>query len=250
MKFEGKQFLTKSFVASSYLSDLNGRLSIPSMLSIFQEMAWEHATINSFGFDYLREQGLFWVISRISIDISRLPKWREEFSVTTWPSGVDGLLALRDFQISDCDGSILVGATTSWLIVDMKTRRPQRIDTFREKMPICDSYRAAKANAERININLHSPKIMYETSAKISDIDVNGHINNTKYVEWEINSVSEKIYRETEIQRIVVNYLAEGFSGDILLVKSSELDEKIIVSSITRKIDSKNLALVQIIKAL
>lgn len=219
MQFTGKEFLTRDFKVSSYQIDVKGFISIPSLLSLFQEMAWEHATINGFGYEHLKEHGFFWALSRVRVEIKSLPKWTEDFSLTTWPSGVEGPFALRDFQVRNSNGDILVGATTSWLIVDIKTRRPQRPDTFRERMPICDSFRATGTNSQRIIFPTGNPDLEYKTTSRVSDIDVNGHINNTKYAEWAINALPLDLYRNISIKELAINFLAEGFCNEEIGVR-------------------------------
>ncbi len=250
MQHADECFFTKEFMVNSFFTDLRGRLSLPSLFSLFQEMAWEHATNNKFGYVHLQKQGLFWVLSRISVEILRMPNWAETFFITTWPSGVDGLFALRDFELFDYNKQVIVRATTSWLIVDVNSRRLHRLDDFRERMPVCETYRATKANAGRIGNTKNVPSVIFESRAAISDIDINGHINNTKYVEWAINSFSEEAYKATTIERITVNFLAEGFSGDELAIRSFDLDDVKMVSVVTRKSDGRSLAIVEIEKAL
>jgi acyl-ACP thioesterase len=243
-----KEFLTKELIVNSFHSDFTGKLSIQSLLLLFQEVAWEHATINGFGYEHLKEKGFFWALSRLHINLIDLPLWTQEISLSTWPSGTEGPFALRDYLISDQSGKKLVGGTSSWLIVDINTRRPQRPDSFRDKMPIREDIRGTDGNAQRIIVpNNVNEAILYEHTARLADIDVNGHINNTKYIEWAINSISESDFRNLRLEQIDVNFLAEGFSGDTfeIILKLEDDSRKII--GIKRKSDQKELAIIQII---
>ena len=78
------------------------------------------------------------------------------------------------------------------------------------------------------------------------NMGVNGHTNNTKYVEWAINTFNEEDYRRIEVKEVNVNYLSEGFSGDVCVVASKEISQASRLISITRKSDSKSLALIEI----
>ncbi len=68
----------------------------------------------------LFKKGLTWVLSRFHIEITRYPKWGETVQINTWPSGRGPLFAVRDYEILDAEGP-LAAATSSWLIVDLKT---------------------------------------------------------------------------------------------------------------------------------
>jgi acyl-ACP thioesterase len=241
-----KEFLTKEFLVNSYLSDFKGKLSIPALFGLFQEVAWEHATLNSFGYEDLLKQGYFWALSRIKVQVNRMPLWTETFNLTTWPSGTEGLFALRDYQIRDSNGNNLVSASSSWLVVDIKTRRPQRLDTFKNVMPICTEIRATSGNAERIDLPAGSPIFSSNEVSKISDIDVNGHINNTKYVEWAVNSFPLSVYKEMNIREVDVNFLAEGFCGEKFSVNNFNLEKDGHTIVVTREQDNRNSAIIRL----
>ena len=57
------------------------------------------------------------------------PEWKDNIEIKTWPKGVDGLFAIRDFQIFR-NGEIIGRATSYWLILDADSKRPKRLDDF------------------------------------------------------------------------------------------------------------------------
>lgn len=238
-------FLTKKIPISSYFTDLRGELSIPSLFSLFQEVAWEHASTNGFGYGDLQNQGLFWVLSRIHAEINEMPKWTDSIVLTTWPSGTEGAFALRDFTVESEDKKRLISATSNWLIVDIESRRPKRPDTFRERMPLCESFRATNDNAQKITAKSGNPFSNYQIMPRIVDIDVNGHINNTKYIEWAINSFPMDFYIKNHVNELTVNYLSEGFCNEMCSVITTQVDEGTLISEITRDSDMRKLCTVQ-----
>lgn len=236
----------REYQVNSYHSDLNGQLAIPSLFSFFQEIAWEHASVFGFGFNDLKEHNSFWVLSRIHVEIDALPKWTENFVLYTWPSGTDGPFALRDFVITDIQGKPLVKATSSWLIIDADSHRPRRPDAFKERMPICDSMRATNYNAPKIDTKTAEQIREVRHTVGICDIDINNHINNTKYIEWAINSLGEDEYNKGIISKIDVNYLSEGFCNDKCIHKVEACDSTSQRISIIRETDNKTLALIRV----
>jgi acyl-ACP thioesterase len=245
-RIDTEQFFTKQLTVNSFHADLKGELSIPSLFYFFQEIAWEHATIHGFGYEDLKSQNQFWVLSRIHLVADKLPRWSEQFSLSTWPCGIDGPFALRDFVITNHKGEQVARATSSWLIVDAQTRRPKRPDGFRERMPVCESIRATATNAPRID-NVQG-EMLCETNRTVGvcDIDVNGHINNTRYIEWAVDSIALDDYRRKAITQVDVNFLAEGFCHDICMHKTEDLSVNFRKTTITRISDGKDLAIVRI----
>ena len=78
--------------AKSYHINRFGDVSTSFLFWYMQEIAWEHAKVMGFGFDDLREDELFWVLSRFYVRIDRRPRWTEEFTLETWSRGTDGFL--------------------------------------------------------------------------------------------------------------------------------------------------------------
>ena len=236
----------KQLIINSYHSDLNGVLAIPSIFAFFQEIAWEHATLNGFGYNDLKSHNSFWVLSRMHIEIEKLPKWTDTVTLTTWPSGIEGPFALRDFVFSNEAGEMLIKATSSWLIVDATSRRPKRPDTYKDSMPIYSDIRATQTNAPRIITTKGEAIATTQHKVGVCDLDVNGHINNVKYTEWAVNLLPYSEYKDKPICCVDVNYLSEGFYDDICEHKLERINSKSLMASITKIEDSKILALVSI----
>ena len=245
---DSRYALTKQVMISSYHADLDSKLAIPSILVFFQEIAWEHARLMGFGFNDLKLQNSFWVLSRMHIEIEKLPKWTDIVNLTTWPSSIEGPFALRDFVFTNKHGETLIKATSSWLIVDATSRRPKRPDTYKSTMPIYTDIRATQTNAPKIIAS--QGQVIAENHHKVGicDLDVNGHINNVKYTEWALNLMPQAEYKEKPICCIDVNYLAEGFYGDCCLHKLERISDKCLLGSIVRETNSKKLALVRFVQ--
>ena len=51
---------------------------------------------------------------------------------------------------------------------------------------------------------------------KISDLDVNSHVNNVKYTQWALDMMREQDHRQWLIQEYDINFLSETFLGDTM----------------------------------
>lgn len=232
---------------TSFFIDSSGNLSFPSLFLLFQDIAWEHAGMQGFGFEQLKSQGLFWVLSRIHVKIDQLPQWGETVTLTTWSSGTDTVFALRDYTIHSLQGEKIISATSSWLIMDYQNRQPQRpdsIDRLVTKEPI---KRATEVNAERIRVRQKATPInTYQTTSLFYDIDVNGHINNTRYIEWAINSLPHELLKTLKVKNITINFLAEGFINQLCNISATQTTPNEYVLQVEREEDQKSLCLVRI----
>ncbi len=202
-----------------------------TMLKMMQEGAWKHAEALGFGYRDLKDEGSFWVLSRLQIRISHYPKWGNEFLLETWPSGAKSLLVSRDFRITDDDGIAAI-ATSSWIILDHKTRRPVRPLTVLEKSgPTEMGELLFGAMAEKVELpELSEGDDLWNESppfmVRISALDSQGHVNNAKYLEWCLDAFSLEHFNQWEIRAATLNFLAETHYGDQIQVRTAEIDDE------------------------
>ena len=110
-----------------------------------QETAWHHADHLKVGYSDLAEQRYFWVLSRLSIQMEQYPGWDEKIKIRTWLTGMGRLFALRHFSIANSKGDILGTAKSAWLVLDLKSRRPQRIEpVFKHLLHLFDGLPSAE----------------------------------------------------------------------------------------------------------
>jgi medium-chain acyl-[acyl-carrier-protein] hydrolase len=235
---EKQRVWREELLVKSYDVDCTGRLNLQSLLSYFQEIAGNHATHLGVGYEDLRQRGLFWVLSRIKIRISRMPAWSEVISLATWPKGVDKLFALRDFRMLDVHNNTLVTATTAWLLLDRERNRPQRMDVL--PVDIYD-FEADHAISDVLDKLKHEYVLAphHERRIMVSDLDVNYHVNNAEYVKWIIDSFDIDQMRTRAIHSIQVNYLDEAVFGDTVALWTGGKDDSYYVEGVAMSRASK-----------
>jgi len=232
--FKNPSYHKHSLKIHSYDIDFNSRLNVFSLFNYFQEIAWEHAGILRFGYDDLSENDQFWVLSRIRVEVERLPLWTEEVTLMTYPRGVDGPFALRDYELFDAKGNKIISGVSSWLIVNSKTHRPVRpteLDLTHAVSERC----ALNVNASKIADIKQTPVYVDEFIVKASDIDVNLHVNNTRYVEWAYNTFPLDYHKDYLLKVVEVNFLAEGKEGNSLKIEryqQSECKDTVVIKRI------------------
>lgn len=204
---------TDHYAVKWYDADAGNKAGMVSICKYLQESAWNHA--NHLGFGYRTAAGInqAWVIVRLLVKMERYPAWGEDLVVRTWPRGVEGSLALRDFEI--CDGQeIRIGAASSqWFLIDSVTRKPQPAIIVRDILPLVTGTHALDEQPEKIHI--HDPlPFQYAVKGRYNDLDMYQHINNTRYVEWSLNLFPEAFHRNRHLSMMLIEFLAESRLGD------------------------------------
>ena len=207
---------SKEFSISSYDLNPKGQARLTCMANFFQEMAYHHADQLGFGYDDMNERKTMWVLSRMRIRMNRYPGWDDQVNVETWHKGMDRLFGLRDFTVKDRSGVILGVASSAWLILDSRTRRPVR--------PTEDVLHHGRGDESVFDAKLEKillpdeMKVLNHQKVVFSDLDIMGHVNNVKYMEWCIDSATNEFNLDREIREIEINFMHEALLGDEILI--------------------------------
>lgn len=222
----------------SYHVNRFGEVSMPNLFWYMQEIAWEHANILGFGFEHLREDKLFWVLSRLLVRIDRLPSWKEEIMLETWSRGTNGFYAFRDYKFIDKQGVEIIKATSSWLVLDIETRRIHRLN----------QYRSFPGSVERVFDHdagkVEAPQLTSEPTyfpVKFDEIDINQHFNTGRYLERINNSYSFDFHEENRLKELEVNFIREGMPNDLLAVIREDISPENHLCSVVREKDNSEL---------
>jgi len=215
--------------------DQSGRIQPVIFMDYFLESAAEHAALFQVAVTDLFEKGRTWVLSRFHIEFLRYPHWGESVEIKTWPSAKLPLFALRDFEATDEHG-IAARATSSWLIIDLATKRPVRTSEHLENFPqfmrraVEDDF-ASLPVLSRVDIRKEFPVFFFV-------LDLNRHVTATAYVHRALESVPEDILFKFRPASIEVNFRAEAFYGDSIVSRVERIDAPSVLKAIVRNIFS------------
>jgi acyl-ACP thioesterase len=227
----------------SYEVDCRNRLSILSIFAFMQEAASKHAEALGVSIHQLNSENYTWLLSRLKIKLSSFPGWNDQIQVSTWPSGVQQLFALRDFELKDANDRFIAAALSAWLIIDLQKRRPVRITPFVERLKPIEGCHILDDRLDKLPA---SNDCAHEKSfaVRYSDLDINQHANNVKFVEWLVEGVPEAILNTSVPVEFEINFLAEAFHNDQILASCAprNSDNTEFLHSLTRQQDGRELA--------
>jgi acyl-ACP thioesterase len=163
------------------------------------------------GFYEMRERGLFWVLSRLYIEMEQYPLWDQEVVITSWPRPVESVFAPRDFEGHDLSGNRCALASSQWLIVDGHTHRIQRPDVLYQHFSLCTRHVLPQALEKIIPDGPLTPSGVVQ--ARLFDVDIQSHVNNVRYLTWAIEYLPEE-EQYPPIKSAELNFLSEAMLGD------------------------------------
>jgi acyl-ACP thioesterase len=220
--------------------DFNGKLKFYCICGYFFELAARHANHLHFGFNDLRQENVYWVLSRFHVKILNYPGFEQKIGIQTWHKGVGRLFGLRDFRIIDKEGKEQALATSAWLILDKQTGRPIRPERFSELQNSKTDYHAISEIPEKLEPLTDYQNVKY-IEPGYTDLDINFHVNAGQYIAWIQDLYSPDLYRNFQISEFKINYLDETRYGSRVRILSSEKSQgENLLTDIEGRIDGKD----------
>ncbi len=207
------------YTINSYEVDITRHATLTALCNYFQESAWHHADHLNVGFNEFSQDRFLWVLSRLFVRVIRFPLWGERIRVETWPKGTDKLFALRDFCVTDEKKQSIVLATSAWLVIDGSSRKPVRPDFLHTLLDVSKGKSALDEPLTKLVAANVANQETLSYKVRYSDLDLNNHVNNAKYIEWILNTYSKEYHKHHIISSLTINYMAE-----------THIDEEIIIS--------------------
>ncbi|MDR0941285.1 MAG: hypothetical protein LBM68_03565 [Bacteroidales bacterium] len=212
------------FTANSFRVDYKRNLTVPALLENLQEAAWTHANLHGAGWDDLHRHNTLWVLSRFHIAIERMPRWQEKVTLTTWSKLPDGITAYRDFELTDEHNNVIVKAASVWFIIDARTFRIQKIETVMQGFPHNETQHVFAENPLKLAaFECNETEEIHHV--KYSDIDMNNHVNNTKYVQWIFDDLDTNFTTTHSVSDLQINYLAQLQLGNKYTIHHKQLND-------------------------
>lgn len=231
----------EEIIVKLYEVDYNKKTKLNSFFNYMQEGAISHASRLGAGYGSLNDLGFLWVLSRVKIQVLNYPNWGEKIKLKTWPKGVNRLFALRDFIFSNEKEERIALATSAWLVLDAKSMKPQRVQTLPFTLPDNEGKYALDEELGKIEGQSEFEFEMDKTAA-YSDIDVNQHVNNAKYVEWILDCFNEEFYSEKTLKSLQLNFISQTRLGDRIRLKRGNYNGNTNISYVEAvNMESENL---------
>ena len=214
---------TERLQVRSYDVDATRRATVPSLCRYFLEAAWNHAEALGVGFTHLQGQGKFWVLARLVCAVEQYPVWGDAVILQTWPRGIKSAFALREFEFKTETGARLAAGSSAWLVLDSLSKRPQRLAKLLPEFVNLAGEATLGRDPARLE-DIPSSDGQFPITARYTDIDVNQHVNSSRYVAWILDAYPADFHRQHSLRLLEVNYLSETVEGEELIVHTTQTD--------------------------
>ena len=193
--------------------DRYGRLKPAIMLSYIQEVAGVHGSALGASYEALAQRGLFWAIIRQKVQVTRMPTEGETIRLETWAMPATRTYFPRSTVAYDAEGKEVFRSLGMWVLMDMKTRAmvlPGKAGIEVQGRLTGSELKAPGSLAPKNLTRITSRRVGY------SDLDRNGHMNNTRCLEWISDLLPSAFHKNHIPAEITVCYHSEGREDEIL----------------------------------
>ena len=212
---------SQEFPITDNCVDCFGKLKLSTLLYFAQEVSGRHFDRIAMTYDQLMERGLFWAIIRQRVRITRLPRSGELIRVETWPMPNTRVAFPRHVAAYDEQGNELFRVISLWVLMDAQSRSMVLPGKSGIALPgtTQGNELPPPASLPAKNLRFSRPRTVCFT-----DLDRNGHMNNTKYLDWIADLLPSAFHRCHTPLEFTVCYLSEAREGQELTV-SWEVEE-------------------------
>ncbi len=198
----------------AYYVSLNGQTKFYTLAGMLLESAAIHAAMYGYGYEDMKREKVYWVLSRFHVVMHAYPRMEEPIRIDTWPKGSNRLFFIRDYRLLSRNERPYCSATTAWLILDGSTGRPKKTDELSGLSEFLVKDHHAIENLPEKLPAIPDPDREVPVTARYSDLDINKHVNAIKYIEWIQDCYDEKLYERENVREFQINYQLETRFGE------------------------------------
>ena len=193
-------------------TDCLRRLRLSRLFTFLQEAAIAHTEALGMGRAKTLDKGLLWVVTLQQAKITRLPVYDEHVTLESTPGETMHTFFPRYYRLTDADGNELVNAAALWALMDAETRAmifPEKRGVHIDAQPT--PWKTFLPRPPKL------PESPQESTFTVpySYVDLNGHMNNTRYFDLAEDLLPDEVRRKN-VREILTEYTGEAKTGETL----------------------------------
>lgn len=188
--------------------DINGTWMPSAIFVRMQEIAEDNATAVGAGrVDMIDERGFAWVLTRMYVEMDSYPRIGDTINISTWPLKPAKLFFPRQFLFETQDGKTLGKASSQWVLFDVAQRQIKR-STELGNYPYDPNLPRLLPEPKKIILPRDMP-LAGTRKVQYSEVDMNVHMNNTKYLNWICELFTSDWLKSNYLKSVRINYIGE-----------------------------------------
>lgn len=217
----------KKYIISQELVNNTNEIKNEEILEMLTDIAGTHSNLIGNNAEEFNKEHKAWVVLLWKLKVKRRPRINEEILVKTWVRNSTGIYSVRDFEVFDTAGNVIMEAASKWCIMNLETRRPMRFDK-----ELAEAYGAESRNIFEDFEKTITPEdfdVESEYVVTENDIDVNNHFHNANYLNAAYKAINDFDMTNNHFNNLQMEFKKEIMFGEIIKVSCKNIDEKKII---------------------
>ena len=203
------------------MADMNGHIKLPDVILLsLQVSGMQSIELGVSDKTILEDYNLVWIITDYDIEVVRLPRFAEEITIETEALSYNRLFCYRRFTIYDEAGQELIHMLATFVLMDRDSRKVHAVEP-EIVAPYQSDFDKKIIRGPKYE-SLNEP-ISKDYHVRFYDLDMNGHVNNSKYLDWIFEVMGADFLTQHIPQKINLKYVKEVRPGG-MIASSYELD--------------------------
>lgn len=205
MKYE------QNFTFSDDDFDSYGNIIPSKILEVFETGANAHGSLIGVSFEDMIVRNLLWVVTHIKYEVLKKVQPNRTVKLVTWPLPPTLMGFQRDYTLYDEDDNVIIKGTSNWVTIDTEKRKLKMSSDIFPK----GDFLTDKNFSERIR-RLRDFEAEGKPYIVVPDerlIDRNGHVNNTNYADFAVDSLKGL---KGLVKTFQIDYINEVMCGEPL----------------------------------
>lgn len=219
--------LEQEFEINFLLCFPNGHLKYTELCNLLQITAGNHADLGGISYTDMQVYNQAWVMSRMRLEIEKLPKWLDKVIIKTWIKSLENSRSIRCMELF-LNNEKIISCETYWAVMNTETRRPDGLELPHDHFEKF-SIDATNQSTIKIDIDENAEQIGIR-KVILSDLDIVNHVNNVKYMEWCFDFENPKRILKQELKAMDINFMRELNLGEEVIIKESKQEKSSIYS--------------------
>lgn len=201
---------SQTFTLTDLDVDCFCKLKLSSLLFYAQEVAGKHSALLGADYDTLAQKKLFWAVTRYKVQITRLPSLGETITIETWPMPTTRVAFPRAMAAYDAQGNELFRSISIWVLMDLENRAmvlPGKSGVDVGGLLTGNELSLPHSIVPKALCNSAQRTVTY------SCLDRNGHMNNTRYLDWVADLLSSAFHKDHTPKELVICYASEALEA-------------------------------------
>lgn len=211
--------LVEEQVILTHDTDFQGLWRPDAIFRLMQEVAGAHSAQLGLSRDELVRNNIVWMIARAQLRIDRYPRLHDVVRAKTWYGPAGRTTFPRYVEITDANNGLIAALSTSWILVDIVSRRILLPDKAGLNFPPPAELTPPLPEPGKLRLAQNGQPQISLRAPLYGDIDVNGHMNNASYVSWILDLFPLASYRERRLRSLCIGYSAEARPGEQVQMK-------------------------------